>query len=727
MNRTDAEAGRVGQLRWGLFAWVLPALIVLAAQGRILTYASGQDPSSYILQAQRLLMRGLTLDAFLDQASWFLPGFPFLLALSIRVFGVFSPYWVNLVLLILSLVLLAHLLRSLSGRADVALTQLWVTIFFLFAGYSLNAHFLLYPFRSTVEILFILLSFSAAVRARKANVYRSQLGWGLASSLSVVIGVLCRETVLCAVPAVLVYLWIFDDRKTRPWPVFAAFLFPLLLGLLGVVFLVVSHVGTSSHMWNVWWISLTQASPEGLDLRSNAVLLLGMVRQNLGWPGVFLVLLGSVQMLRSRWRAAWSLFVLPAFFMFAIYSVFLAHFRYALSISFWLFPFAGAGVWSLFEGCLFVCRRAGVPMFVQRALRPAGWLLLLMATAFTVMDLGLWNAPRVTRSQVENLLNTLGTKLSPKDYVWVDGQSRFLIEVLNAYSPYHPVVVSNHRMLSSFYQPSFFIQPETQTYWKPFGIRARDMLEQAVNLSPVATGEQELSLGNIHFSLQGLTPWTKKELNLSVRAEQAVGGVFWLDFRSVPGPVFISLAGQDRTWGPLSSPGLLPIAWPEGPSGSLECVIRSETPLPETLITEPIDHKGLAYFRLNQGRRPSIMNWVAGPVQRGGVHEKWGAVFSDQACFHFPMPLGGEEVVLSVILEPRYAQDRQAVFTYREGEKELEAFTNRLSQARIEHRWSVPVFKGESPEGPREIRLDVRTDGPLDNHFRIVYLGEAVR
>ena len=80
--------------------------------------------------------------------------------------------------------------------------------------------------------------------------------------------------------------------------------------------------------------------------------------------------------------------------------------------------------------------------------------------------------------------------------------------------------------------------------------------------------------------------------------------------------------------------------------------------------------------------------------------------------------------MISLLLEPRFRQNREVVFQYRLNGEDAVSFTNRLDRGRFRH---------ELPVSPRVesgfIQVDLAVEVPenWDNHFRLVEIGYQVQ
>ena len=84
--------------------WLAVAAGTLWAYGRIHTYATGQDPRTYLVMAKGLLAGNGT-------GGLVVPGWPLVLAGVMRVFGVHAAFWTNVPLFALSVVFSASTAR----------------------------------------------------------------------------------------------------------------------------------------------------------------------------------------------------------------------------------------------------------------------------------------------------------------------------------------------------------------------------------------------------------------------------------------------------------------------------------------------------------------------------------------------------------------------------------------------------------------------------------------
>lgn len=136
-------------------------------------------------------------------------------------------------------------------------------------------------------------------------------------------------------------------------------------------------------------------------------------------------------------------------------------------------------------------------------------------------------------------------------------------------------------------------------------------------------------------------------------------------------------------------------------------------------------NRGQPWFSTADGRRPSILDWIAPPAILA-PEQKWAAAFTDAAKFIFPAPRGAEGAsrLLSVWLEPNRRQSGTAIFRYRIEGHETFSWTNRLDRGLIRHEVAISVA---GQEEHHTLLLEVETPTGSPRWFRVAGLGLQVR
>jgi len=207
--------------------------------------------------------------------------------------------------------------------------------------------------------------------------------------------------------------------------------------------------------------------------------------------------------------------------------------------------------------------------------------------------------------------------------------------------------------------------------------------------------------------------------------------LLWLDFQESDPDAErqVRLLDSDGTevqqWSLSTGNGLIPLAVETNRiqgGQELRVTVESSGVLPSKLIRMPDFNRGWDSFTMERGRLPSAWNWVRPPAHLSRPDEKWGVGITRAARFEFPVPRGSREVrpVISLLLEPRFRQNREVVFQYRLNGEDTVSFTNRLHRGRFRHELPVPR-RVES--GFIQVDLSVEVPEDWDNHFRLVEIG----
>lgn len=526
------DDGKVGRMkgRSGRILFLL-AVAVLALWGylRIHTYATGQDPRTFLLIAKQFLGSGPERIS----GVFVVPGWPLLLAGVIRVFGIHAAFWTNVPLF----VALAWALRLLvaetgaDGRRSAAVAG--VSLLLVLGGYPLNAHYLLWAFRQTPLYLAAVLAMFSLRRAagRQSEGRRgAAAGWLLASLAWVAAGTAVRETGGLLLPAVGLYLlavglgWAGPGAcagrgRTGRW-----FLFLLATGIgaaaaaVGVAAIVIGGgavvTGQGAYMLRYAPDFLSQPFAS-LPLRA----LLAAIPGEFGFAGMVCLAVGLAAAFRRRNRDFLFFFLLPALANLAFDGVIKFHWRFLLTTVFFLAPIAALGAcgiagfawrtaWRMAEG------RGWIPSRWRARAVEAGWIAACVAMlgwgVRTVGRFGPWGLA-VTRAEVDRCVEVLSPWTEGGRPVLVDERSRYLIDVLEVFTdwPIREVAPGNGADCVAD-PPLAYVQAanaaavyQHRRFDNPPGER---VLEGHGDLQPLPDGE--FRLGRSAYRVLRVRPWT---------------------------------------------------------------------------------------------------------------------------------------------------------------------------------------------------------------------------
>lgn len=726
-NRNDANGrkpstGRVAGVggRWPWWAaGVLAGGLLLAVHLRVLSYVTGQDPFTYTRLAMELLNSGFSLECLGRVAEFVVPGYPLLLAGVIRVAGPFAVSWVNVVIMILAFGLLIRLLRQWGFPAGGALIICWAAIWLVFRSRDLNAQYLFFAFRGAPQFFLVVGAYSlaeGAIPSSRGGGVRLALATGM-----LLTGALIRETALLAWPALAVRVaWGPEWRGARirglAWLTGPLVLLPL------AGFVVVWSTGAGMNQQaGLWLRHLTQGGGNAYwSCLAQYVHLLH--RYEWGWIGLGSGLLGLWH-LRRRLHLA-LLWVLPALLGIAFYSGYKVHRRYLLDSLMLLSVVSSIGIWQ----ALTLVRR-GRNRFWDHGVLVAAAGLLLGLNLHMIQRLPAWG-PTITKADVERFVETTKRWVPDPARLWADGNCRYLTDAAWIHLGALPMP-GGESMVGQLAEGDWH-------YWRraspdsPDGIYSDDLILQHADMHPVVeeNGQTvETSLGEVPYRLYRISPWTNRIAEQAWEPEESP--LLWLDFQeSDPAAERqVRLLNSDGTerqqWTLTRGNGLIPLAVEprllrEGQE--FRVVVESSGVLPSKLIRIPEISGTWDAFTMERGRLPSAWNWVRPPAHLSRPDEKWGVGITRAARFEFPVPRGSREVrpVISLLLEPRFRQNREVVFQYRLNGEDTVSFTNRLHRGRFRHELPVPR-RVES--GFIQVDLSVEVPEDWDNHFRLVEIG----
>ena len=704
---------------------VLIGAVLLAAQLKILTYVTGEDPYTYTRLAIELIDQRFSPEAWRSVAGFIAPGYPALLAGAMMAFGPYAVAWVNMALLLVAFVLLYAVCRRWGfSPADAGIVVLAALAFTLRGG-PLNAHFLLYAFRGAPQFLFMVWALYLVVTASPPSRWAG-VRLGLAT-LVVLAGCTLRETTALVWPGLMAYVWYHPDWRSQRRLATFGLAVPLLAAVAAGLILLAWGPLDGNVQARAW---LRRLSRDGVVLYLKRLAAYGqnLVRAG-GWPAAALFIWGTWRSRRRPERLA--VLLLPPALLAAFYAGFLVHPRYLLDSCLWVWAVAGMGAAFLAADVARIWSRAG------RGVPAAVIGLLLAANALAISALPMWG-PRVRRAQLRHFVAAIEELLGERREVLVPIQDRYLADALTVFARRQPrgFVSAADDILRT--PPLLYLHPESRGHWKqPGGMGLAEAIERYADMTPIPAAAEPahpVRLGPLRYTLFRVTPWTNAVVAEALSPKHAAGRLLWLDFRQSDPHAVREIRRLDRhgnvrqSWTLPPGNGLVPlslandVAW----RAHARLVATSSSPMPRHLLARPLQRAGSGLFTLSTGRRDSAMDWVDAPARKAMAQDKWGATFTDEATFRIPRPVGGDSgsYLAHLVYQPRYTNFQPAVFRYREGERMLATFTNALDGREIVH--AVPLGTAGGDAGPAIIRLQVEDAALATNHFRIVAIGAGM-
>lgn len=514
-DRGDAESGG----RWWLWGvWVAAWGVWIWAGFRVMSYATGQDSLTYFSWAKRFIADGFSAESIAACGTHFVPGFPLLLAALLKSGVGFGVYWVNVVLMGGVLGVAAWGMRRVGGAGPAALGVAGMTGACL-AGYALNAHFVLLPFRGAVQWLFLFGGVVAALPAfDPGRTRRRRWGWALLAGTLLLVGTGFRETAGFAfVPLSVMGLWGAAKRRRGAWAVLGGLWAPVVM--CGVV---AGAVWMCSGGAEAGMPRLMNGQVRlWLSTAGKGVLILGWlprILQTLGdeltWVGVIGLVVGICAAARRGGRMAGAL-VGSAGMMVLLYSWYRSlHMRYVLEV---LGPLALVSGWGIGMGVSAAARRWRWSAGVRRAVYATVAAGMLAWGGFAVTDMGSWG-PRVSRAELRALAASPAMQGAE---VWVDRDCRFLVEAIAIWTKANP---RDPRAdgVEAVGEGAYFVRALDERAWyRPARTgSAEELLRERWQLKSVGS----LTLGGCAFEVLRAAPKEAAETDGAARL-QGAGGV----------------------------------------------------------------------------------------------------------------------------------------------------------------------------------------------------------
>jgi hypothetical protein len=509
--------------------WGLLAAGTLWAYSRIHTYATGQDPRTFLLLAKQLLHGG----AGGGNGGLVVPGWPLVLAGVMKVAGPYAAFWTNVPLFVLLAGFLGVLAGHLSRSRGVGAVVGAGSALLLLGGCPYNPHFLLWAFRQTPIYLtatLALLFVERAVARRAEGRPWAAVGWFSGSLAWVAAGVLVRETGVLMLPAMGLYLladaagWIGEPGEGGQgrgrW---------LLAGIfagLGVAGMLALAAG--------WWLGLFGGSAQVgylLELLPHIFCdylperevfplfqMMAWIPEELGWCWFAALLLGIALSVRRRNRGYLLLFLVPALSYLLFDGMIKAHRRFFLSTLFFLAPVAMLGACGAALAAWRFARNAagrlGVPgCWLARAGtvgRIAVWVLMAGWGATVIAKCRPWGV-QATRADVERTLEAIAPCVGEDRPLLLDARARYLHEVVQVFTDWPTVEVELGNVGDCVREPPLaFALPlnEAGLHWAETGLPANRLLDRWGWFKDVP--DSNFALGHSRYRLRRVVRWPQR-------------------------------------------------------------------------------------------------------------------------------------------------------------------------------------------------------------------------
>jgi hypothetical protein len=666
----------------------------LAGYLRIHTYATGQDPRTFLMLAEGILTGRETVDS-----GFVVPGWPLVLAGVAKLFGPYAAFWTNVPLFVLLVCTLQRLAEELTGSFRRGVVVASGSALLLLGGAPVNPHFLLWVFRQTPMYLTAALAWLCLVRAvaRQAEGRTGRaLGWLAGTAVWLAAGELVRETGVLVVPAMGLYLlavglgWAGPAGMARQTARVRWFPFALCAGL--------GAAALGAGVWIVWRLRLPVLTGQGASLVGYLpyllhrplpewpmVTMLAWIPKEFGWIGTVCLAIGIVEAFRRRERRDFLfVFLLPALAYLVFDGLIKFHLRFFLSTLFFLAPLAmsgalAAGEW-IWRAAGRAMARAGRPREREERLRPAVWpsvwAALLVWGGVVLFSIHPWG-PRVSRADVEHALDVLEPWIDPARPLLVDGRARYLTDVVEVFTDWELEKVQMDSLERFQGEPPWiFVSPRDRAaiyQWagNQFS-RAEEVLENNMEVDPVP-GEDGFSLGNSTYQLMQVRPWDKRRVACRLppvpefdreTAQPAIPLRLLVPHGAADRAVRFSFRGHplcETRLHPeyffLAVPtALLADACGEAGRENLELVVESDSPLPEKYQPEWGEPEGPLDLFFGPGFRPFCdyclseefweFAWLKNPVKDfpPWPAPTWAREFAGDGEVRLPAGLeGGEE------------------------------------------------------------------------------------
>ncbi len=694
---------------------VAVCLLVTIAAFRIQTYISGQDPVTYMRLARSLLAEPVGSPEFREALTQFAPGYAMIVAVAIRVGGRFAPHWINLGFGLLLFLVVARFLDRL--YQDAAKTSLFLVMMalFLFTGYAINPHFLLYPFRAMPGYLLIWTAFLLLLPARPARAAPLHV---VTAAFAFLAATVIREPLIFAAAGAGLWL-LLDLRSSEGKRNLVLFLAPFcIVALAGGLFLLLhEQVGTDqlARWLRNFALIMDRGAWAHFSWMSRQLALFTL--DEVSWAGVLFLLLGLWKARRDR--AAICFFVVPAILFFVFYCFYLyPHRRYYITILLFLSPLIALGFSGLLDT---ICTRIAVRQ--ARAAAYAGVCLGFLALlSARVMRMEPWGE-RVSRQEVLTFYDNLHGVADPSDLLFIERPARMLWDVLLSYSRFRtdatlPELEAHLREGGR----AFYFEPLNEAAFYPLWIdhwtpAKRAHLHHRFDLEPLPG--QRLSIAGGEFQLHEIRPWSQTRLRQTIRNVVDRPVTVWIDLRSagVGEPVRLGLdAGAGELWWSAVGGGIHALALPAASNTAhrLDFLAESETPLPANPVLSVVREGDPIDFHLMSDRLLSCHAWFQ-PTFRLRPR---GAIALGRAGVFAPPQIHGDAAYLHTmfLLAPSPPTEHAARLSFEWNGEQMAGQDVDLSAELARFGFSVPVQPGATPT---EVSIRVEPAEEQESHLRI--------
>lgn len=700
----------------------LACAVILWGACRIQTYVCAQDPSAYIDQALQFLRAPWGSPEMWQALTRYSPLHTVVLAGSIRCFGTFAPYWVNVFFAWAFLACLWWFLARLWPSAGDRVLALAVALTCLVGGHDANLQFLVYPFREASAFFFIFLSYGLLLKGDAED----RRGFTVLAGMAMLLGVAAREPFVMAVPGPLL---LAVTSRGRPWARRLShaglFLLPFLLAA-GAWFAVTAMTGQGTTAQFKDWAELMQShGAETFAARTlgNARFLAGVILGEIGWPGVALLAAGLYPGRRAR--IVWLLLVVPALAVGLFYSTYNIYMRYVMSVLLFLGPWAGTGLLNLVALLQFLARGTRLRL----AWAPlAGSLLLFGALA---VQLAALPVSPFTRREVGAFLGRVSA-LGTGTVYYVERMNRDLWTALRNHTHLEAGRALDIPRHLEERRPMVFFQPlhaacRARAKGREDGARIEELLLQYGELVPWPGEAEPWRLGRGLYAVLQVVPRSRTSGSEPVVVPAGTPGVLWLNFRDVrPDAVkkirLLGAGGRELLVTEMAGQGLQPVWWPAGLAAETDLVLEtaSSAALPARVWAGFQPAADAREFPLDTRRLLSSTLWFEPPFGVAPPRFSPAVFFSEGGLLRLPWPNDPRADHVQVTLEGRIPPDRESTgqLSVRRDDRDIPCEVNRIGY----RSWNLSLTL-EREAGAREVALEL-CYRPVDTN-RPIYLSVA--
>jgi len=704
----------------GLFVW---------GAFRIQTYVTAQDPFWYIALARQFLGLIDSEGPYSMGIQFVSPGFPLLLAITIKLFGPFGPHWLNTLLGIGALFALAHLAFRLFDFRWRAAVILLLTFLVIVAGYELNLHFLVYPFRGMAVYFFLLAGMATMeICMRRGLSPIAFLGPGIFFSAAIAI----REPAVFGVAGALLYVvWDGGLRVRCTWGRVAALLVPTMICLGAFTFhgatqgrLVNNQLYAFSHyLVNTAGSNLPQTIAAGIRTQASYLV------DEFTWAGIAALVPGL--WISRKNKAALCFFAIPAVLLFLFYALYITHYRYVLSSILFLCPLVAVGILSVLSWT----EQLLAKRFPKTSALPSTAVVALLAV-FSIVELRElepWGRT-VSRSDVNRFLADL-EEVFPEENACITFPPvcRYLGDALLSFGTIKMLDPARMRTALENGRACYLLRPLNESsYYEGYSTAALDAggVQHETTMRfylQVPDPEQKdhvrkLRFAEGEFAVQRLQPWTHLTLEEKIHVPAHRNMVLWLDFGERESEANVNAVLRDATgkeqhrWKPFRGRHYAGLAVPARAAATphLTLHLTSNEPMPphplagwqigDLPMKIPFNHK----------RSLSTHYWVSPPFEASRRQSRFAAVLKEEGVMNIPVPHGGGFGALEIllILSPAQISSLSEQVRYRSGSEEVIRELD-CSQPLSYHSFRIPM-----PPSGESIQLELeripgknRTDG----------------